>query len=76
MSAWRNLTDGEIWQKDPVIHSSESDPWTNTERNLGIRIFARPGQKICAEDLDSGFIGIGNFGSEAIASLRSKFPQI
>ena len=79
MSAWQSLNEGDFWKKvrelDLAVHSSERDAWTIDERSFGIRIFMRPGPKICAQDLDSGAIGIGDDGGEAIAALRSRVPS-
>jgi hypothetical protein len=75
MSAWQSLNEDDFWKKvrelDLAVHSSEWDAWTPDERSFGLRLFTRPGQKICAQDLDSGAIGIGGNGGEAVAVLRS-----
>ena len=75
MSAWQNLNEDDFWKKvrelELAVHASEWDAWTPDERSFGLRLFTRPGNKICAQDLDSGAIGIGGNGGEAVAALRS-----
>ena len=75
MSVWQRLNEDDFWKKvrelDLAVHSSEWDAWTPEERSFGLRIFTRPENKICVQDLDSGAIGIGGNSEQAVAALRS-----
>ena len=75
MATWQNLNENEVRRRIPA-HPSEHTPWTEDERHLGLRIFRRPGQKTCAEDLESGLIGIGRNGGEALTDLRGKVAKV
>ena len=76
MSAWQSLNEEDFWKKvrelDLAVHASEWEAWTPDERTFGLRLFTRPGNKICVQDLDSGTIGVGGNGGEALAALREK----
>ncbi len=79
MPKWINMTNDQIYRKlSPPSGGDwlprEDDPLTQNEQDLGFRIFRilGAGGKTYAKDLESGTIGSGQSGGEALDDLRNK----
>ena len=79
MPKWINMTNDQVYRKlSPPSGEDrlprEDDPLTQNEQDLGFRIFRilGAGGKTYAKDLESGTIGSGQSGGEALDDLRNK----
>jgi hypothetical protein len=75
MAKWLTLNEADLWQQIIPVDTScvyEDDPFSDWERDLGLRFFRKGVYKWLAKDVASGTTGSGALRDEAIADLRSK----
>ncbi len=78
MPTWLDLSNEAIVQKlneasPGASHiPDEDEPYTTSERDIGLRIFRKGVGKIYAKDLASELVGSGTSADEALADLRGQ----